>query len=62
MTRADKYVSRQNDGCNVAPHCADCPLPVCRFDNPSAYLAWKKAQLAEFGRAPFSPKITIGEV
>jgi hypothetical protein len=32
------------DGCDVAPHCLQCPLPLCRFDDPGGYQYWKRTK------------------
>ncbi len=32
------------DGCEVAPHCLECPLKECKYDNPRAYRAYKLAK------------------
>lgn len=31
------------DGCDVAPHCLECPLAECKYDNLAPYAAWQKA-------------------
>ncbi len=38
------YVGVYKDtGCpEVAPSCFDCPLAECQYDNPEAFLAWKR--------------------
>ena len=30
-----EHTDYKDDGCYVAPHCRDCPLPFCRFDLPN---------------------------
>ena len=27
----------RDDGCEIAPHCLNCPLPRCKFDEPGWY-------------------------
>ncbi len=27
-----------DDGCEVSPSCLECPLPVCKFDDPGAMM------------------------
>jgi len=27
------YLTYRDDGCEVAPHCLECPLAVCKYDN-----------------------------
>ena len=29
-----EYLDWRDDGCEVAPHCLQCPLPRCRYDEP----------------------------
>ena len=36
-----------DDGCEVYPRCLECPLQMCRFDDPKWYKQWlrqKKVQ------------------
>ena len=28
------------DGCDVSPKCLDCPLPLCKYDDPGPYQKW----------------------
>jgi len=35
------------DGCDVHPHCLECPLPECKYDMPSGYVQWKNGQRNE---------------
>ena len=30
----DDVLHYRDDGCDIAPRCLDCPLPLCRFDLP----------------------------
>ena len=32
------------DGCDVAPHCLECPLDQCKFDDIRAYQQWRKTE------------------
>jgi len=32
------------DGCDVSPSCLDCPLPVCRYDDPRWYVRYRQQQ------------------
>ena len=38
MHRSDALPGRPSqygdDGCEVAPHCVDCPLEICQYDLP----------------------------
>lgn len=38
MHRSDAFPGRPSeygdDGCEVAPHCVECPLATCQFDLP----------------------------
>ena len=27
-------IYRKDSGCRKSPHCLDCPLPICVYDNP----------------------------
>jgi hypothetical protein len=40
-------LSPYSDGCEVHPHCLECPLPECRFDNSYWYTWWKRGQRNE---------------
>jgi hypothetical protein len=31
-----EHVAYQDTGCNLAPRCLTCPLPVCKYDSPWA--------------------------
>mgnify|MGYP001596099863 CR=1 FL=1 len=31
-------------GCNVAPLCTECPLPMCKHDDPKWYIGWQRQQ------------------
>lgn len=42
MTRQVAKLGVFQDGCNVAPHCGDCPLSECRFVDAGPYKAWKR--------------------
>ena len=33
MTLSKAYTG---DGCEVAPHCLECPLAVCKYDEPES--------------------------
>ena len=35
-TLPENYAYR-DDGCDVSPSCLGCPLPYCKYDNPTAY-------------------------
>jgi len=35
------------DGCDVHPHCLECPLPECKYDSPGWYERWKRGQRDE---------------
>ena len=35
------------DGCDVAPHCLECPLPRCKYDDAKWYILWKMQKKAE---------------
>ena len=35
------------DGCDVAPHCLNCPLPKCKYDDRTWYDRWKMKQKAQ---------------
>ncbi|MEX2599297.1 MAG: hypothetical protein WD533_06540 [Dehalococcoidia bacterium] len=37
----DGIVQVMQDGCDVAPACLDCPLPVCKHDDKDWYIRWK---------------------
>lgn len=39
----------RDDGCEIAPHCLQCPLPACRYDLPPkrAGALMREAQLRE---------------
>lgn len=39
IAMADAYIS---DGCDVAAHCLQCPLPLCKYDDQSGYQYWKR--------------------
>ena len=43
MTRPEAYVDGRNfwpdNGCEVAPKCLECPLPVCRYEEPGGLRA-----------------------
>ena len=28
------------DGCDVHPHCLECPLPACKYDDWRGYRRW----------------------
>lgn len=30
----------RDDGCEVAPSCLRCPLPQCKYDDPTVYHLW----------------------
>ena len=32
----EQYPYRDN-GCEVSPSCLECPLPMCKYDDPTAY-------------------------
>ena len=38
-----RNVKSREDGCEVALKCLNCPLPECRYDDPMAFQAWKRA-------------------
>ena len=40
--RAYKIV-RADDGCDVAPHCLQCPLAECKYVDPYHYNLWLHA-------------------
>lgn len=43
-----RNVHSLDDGCDeVASSCLNCPLPECRYDNPIAYQAFRRAQVQE---------------
>ena len=31
-------------GCEVVDSCFDCPLPQCKYDDPAAFLSWRRSQ------------------
>ena len=33
-----------NDGCDVAESCLQCPLSVCRYEDVTVYYAWRRQQ------------------
>lgn len=33
-----------DDGCEVAPKCLECPLPQCKYDDPSGHLRQLRQQ------------------
>ena len=33
------------DGCDVAPHCLECPLPACKYDDLHYYQQWRADNL-----------------
>ena len=57
MPRIDAYpeaIVYVDTGCRESPRCLDCPLDVCRFDDPAgrlrARIAERAEQAAEFRR------------
>ena len=47
------------DGCDVHPHCLECPLPACKYDDPRAYRRWladKKAICIKCGAPVPAPR------
>lgn len=40
-----EYSRWQDDGCEVAPHCLNCPLPRCRYDEPSGLRSIERIRL-----------------
>jgi len=34
------------DGCDVAPHCLECPLSICKFEDMAPYKEWQMQQKA----------------
>mgnify|MGYP001569191071 CR=1 FL=1 len=36
-------MSSRPDGCDVSPHCLDCPLVQCKYDDPTGYKLWKSS-------------------
>ena len=40
-------VDPAGDGCDVAPHCVDCPLSVCKYDDVRPYHRWKVEKAAK---------------
>ncbi len=42
-----RNVNSMGDGCEVSLKCVNCPLPECRYDNPIAFQAWKRAQVRQ---------------
>ena len=38
-------MSSRPDGWDVSPHCLDCPLVQCKYDDPTGYTLWKTAAL-----------------
>lgn len=44
-----KNTQYRDDGCEIAPHCLQCPLPRCRYDMPPkrAGALLREAQLRE---------------
>ena len=43
---ADTFLpdGRTYDGCEVAAHCLECPLPACRYDQAGLLLTWRREQ------------------
>jgi DNA-binding NarL/FixJ family response regulator len=48
MTQASD-IHYEDTGCEVAPKCLKCPLPVCKYDHPAAMRLlqrqWKDAEI-----------------
>lgn len=44
-----------DDGCDVTPHCLECPLAECKYDDPYYYNCWKNGQTPAEPRAPDVP-------
>ena len=38
---ASHYV---DDGCEVSPKCLECPLPLCRYDDPQGFENWQEGR------------------
>lgn len=47
--RLPEQMHYRDDGCKIAPHCLECPLPACRYDLPPkrAGALQRQAQLFE---------------
>jgi len=44
VNRKASDIEYGDDGCDVHPRCLECPLSVCKHDNPRPYLVWRKQQ------------------
>ena len=46
-----EYLDWRDDGCEVAPHCLQCPLPRCKYDEPGgAHALWMSARDREISK------------
>ena len=54
----------RDDGCNLAPSCLNCPLPVCKYDSPQVELRlrndrFRKARKRGMSHASLAAKFGI---
>ena len=51
----------QDDGCEISPHCLECPLPLCKFDHSAGETAEHTARNAEMARL-FREGIPVADI
>jgi hypothetical protein len=37
-----EHTRYRDEGCDVSPSCLNCPLPQCKYDDPTAYYRAKR--------------------
>lgn len=56
------YGSGAEDGCDVSPHCLECPLPECKYVEPSYYGRWLEQQKYQRVTTLMEQGLTVEEV
>ncbi|MFN3974630.1 MAG: Mor transcription activator family protein [Dehalococcoidia bacterium] len=41
------YYPYKDEGCEVSSSCLNCPLPLCKYDDPQGYQRWLAQQREE---------------
>ena len=55
-----------DDGCEVATKCTQCPLPLCRYDDPGGFRNWqdreRRAKLKALLKTGGKPSVVAGTI
>ena len=49
-----------DDGCEVSPKCLECPLPLCRYDDPQGFENWRRRAKRTRDRAMILARVNHG--